>query len=320
MGKILLTIKGTEYDVTEFSKTHPGGKKILEKYNNMDVTREFYDFQHSKEAIEIMKTLSVEKTQKEKDLYLIHKILGITCIMSFVYRYYLGFTNQVVFEPNVISMFTMILHLSLNLSSFFFSIPRDRIPGKFSIWSEFRLHNLLFACRSCLTMAMNWFYIRYSIDKMKFTLYKCVLTISVLVLADAITYFYKTNATIQSPFWSDNYSLREKIHKFYYTVSQFEGTLSLFSTEIHTPFFMLIPIQVSSLLMTLVKKNIISPKLWNEFYFVSLFIPDLLYINNSIFVFQVLPLSIFCTWLRIKGVPKYVIWSIIISGIINFNL
>ncbi len=41
--KIIITIDNHKFDVTEYAHNHPGGKKILEKYNNKDATKAFND-------------------------------------------------------------------------------------------------------------------------------------------------------------------------------------------------------------------------------------------------------------------------------------
>lgn len=337
MSRILLTIENNLYDASEFSNIHPGGKRILEMNNGQDATENFYKFKHTNQAISIMKTLAVKPSVKpsnnqpivstkwsklftQEDKYFYHKILGLTCLISFLYRYYLGFLGERVFDSSYMSLFTAIIHLCLNITSFIFHIPKERIPEKPMIWKEFRIHNLLFVTRSCLAMISNWFYTKSLISKKNLLTFKIGLIFSIMILADITTYFFrdslkKESTTRTMPYWKECSSIREKIHKFYYAVSQFEATMACFSDEIHTPFFMLMPIQLSSFLMTLVRKNVISNKLWHELYFTSLFIPDILYIRNAIFVFQVFPLSIICTWLRMEGIPKYAIWYMIALSI-----
>ena len=41
MDKIIIYIDGYKFDVTEYAKDHPGGKKILTKYHKKDATTEF---------------------------------------------------------------------------------------------------------------------------------------------------------------------------------------------------------------------------------------------------------------------------------------
>ena len=39
--KIIIFIDNYKFDVTEYANIHPGGKKILQKYNNKDATKAF---------------------------------------------------------------------------------------------------------------------------------------------------------------------------------------------------------------------------------------------------------------------------------------
>ncbi len=40
-NKIIIFIDNYKFDVTEYAPTHPGGKKILQKYNHKDATKAF---------------------------------------------------------------------------------------------------------------------------------------------------------------------------------------------------------------------------------------------------------------------------------------
>jgi len=40
-NKIIIFIDDHKFDVTEYANTHPGGKKILQKYNKKDATKAF---------------------------------------------------------------------------------------------------------------------------------------------------------------------------------------------------------------------------------------------------------------------------------------
>jgi cytochrome b involved in lipid metabolism len=39
--KIIIFIDDYKFDITEYAHKHPGGKKILKKYNNKDATNAF---------------------------------------------------------------------------------------------------------------------------------------------------------------------------------------------------------------------------------------------------------------------------------------
>lgn len=49
-GTIAITIDGTLYDVTKFASRHPGGQRVLEKYNGKDATAAFNKVGHSDKA------------------------------------------------------------------------------------------------------------------------------------------------------------------------------------------------------------------------------------------------------------------------------
>ena len=40
-NKIIIFIDGYKFDVTKYAKSHPGGKQILQKYNNKNATNAF---------------------------------------------------------------------------------------------------------------------------------------------------------------------------------------------------------------------------------------------------------------------------------------
>jgi len=40
-NKIIIFLDGYKFDVTTYAEQHPGGKKILQKYNNKDATKAF---------------------------------------------------------------------------------------------------------------------------------------------------------------------------------------------------------------------------------------------------------------------------------------
>lgn len=41
MDEIIIIIDGYLFDVTEFSNSHPGGKRLLQKYHYKDATKDF---------------------------------------------------------------------------------------------------------------------------------------------------------------------------------------------------------------------------------------------------------------------------------------
>ncbi|CAB9517804.1 expressed unknown protein [Seminavis robusta] len=86
----------------------------------------------------------------------IHKILGVSCLVSFAYRYaHLGATDG-NFGPNFGTLCFILLHFSLHASSFIFDIPKKRIREGYRIWPEFRWHAMGFTSRSLAFMLLMW--------------------------------------------------------------------------------------------------------------------------------------------------------------------
>jgi len=63
-GKIQIVIDNKLLDVTKFAKTHPGGRQILENYNNCDATEYFYSI-HSTQSRKMLKNMPHTEVSKE---------------------------------------------------------------------------------------------------------------------------------------------------------------------------------------------------------------------------------------------------------------
>jgi len=64
--KIIITISGEQYDVTDFASSHPGGKEILVKFNGKDATEGFNIMKHSKSARKQAKTMKIQSDSAKK--------------------------------------------------------------------------------------------------------------------------------------------------------------------------------------------------------------------------------------------------------------
>ena len=58
--KIIVSFKGSTYDVTNFSKRHPGGKTVLVENNGKDIEQIMLDIGHSDNAYEILEKLKIQ--------------------------------------------------------------------------------------------------------------------------------------------------------------------------------------------------------------------------------------------------------------------
>ena len=50
MTKIITSISGKIYDLTEYIDNHPGGSDVISYYNGYDCTQDFIDVGHSEDA------------------------------------------------------------------------------------------------------------------------------------------------------------------------------------------------------------------------------------------------------------------------------
>lgn len=130
-----------------------------------------------------------QKLVTKEDSLSMHKILGVAVLGSMMVRLALFFQGDAdmgfVNYPEY-TVPTVLLHLMLNLSSFVFKIPPKRIASGYRIWPEYRLHSLVFACRSLSYILLYWYEIVYRNGKRLF-LADTILAMGTLVAADMAT-------------------------------------------------------------------------------------------------------------------------------------
>lgn len=210
----------------------------------------------------------------EHDKYHIHKTLGLFCLLNYNYRIFYKIKYGEMFFPyNIYSKIAIpIIHLSLSLSSLLFNVPLTRFTSKIIIWKELQLHNIIFTSRSATIMLYSLFsdniYGRFAI------------LISHHLLADYVSLKYKNNnkTTMRDiPYDIENKTL-SYILKKKYAISQLFATSSLLLSDnglYENAFMIMYPIQLSTFLSTLVRKNIINNNMWHLFYSLSLTLPVL---------------------------------------------
>jgi hypothetical protein len=91
-------------------------------------------------------------THEDKDF--IHKTLGISTLISFIYRYGYVYntTGSLGFTGEYVDWVTMIIHTLLAFSSILFRVPPKRIDDKpMVIYEEYRQHAMVFTAR-CLAV------------------------------------------------------------------------------------------------------------------------------------------------------------------------
>ena len=90
------------------------------------------------------------------DILHVHKLLGITCLVHFLYRYAWVWptTGTLGFAPE--SFWYVALHWLLSLSSLVFRVPVARTARQpTTIWKEYQLHAILFTTRCVVAFLIS---------------------------------------------------------------------------------------------------------------------------------------------------------------------
>jgi len=249
-----------------------------------------------------------------EDNLIIHKLLGISCLINFIYQfYYLMFYEYLPLASSKYKDLILTLHGLLSLSSFIFHVPKNRHKGLPMIYKEFRLHSIVFALRSVLcsfVYSHNFIYGKF-----------CNLLIInlTMILADISTIFYGADTkTMRGMPFGDKISETDKqLVTRMHSLQQFSATIYMF-LNFETAFVPLVAIQLAAFLMTLVRKSIIKELDWHRIYAITLWI--CIFAINTVdfknYIFMVFA-NFFVFWLRINyGVNKYIVWNTL--GIISF--
>jgi len=230
------------------------------------------------------------------DRFHLHKVLGFGCLFNFFLRIYwlVAFGSMYIYADSPISLLIPVAHLTLSLSSFIFHVPQTRLNSKIIIWKELQLHNMVFTSRSATIMLYSILCSRsLAASVYSYYLYqfgKFALVIAHHLLADYITARYNTNdkTTTRDINW-ENISERTKaVMKQYYAICQILAINALILTDnepygsgvVESAFLVMFPIQLSTFLMTLVRKSIISNISWHIFYGLSLLSPFFIIMNT----------------------------------------
>ena len=257
----------------------------------------------------------------------IHKYLGIFCLLNFIGRHY-----QMLFGDPAAGLGTkghpwfaiacLIPHLLLSLSSLIFeTVPKERVVGKPMIWQEFRVHNILFGARSVLSSLAAALAIKAGNGpKVRLAAIAfcgaCVLGAN--FGADIATAKLRTeenqSTTATMPYWEKCSIPTQLRFKGFYAYCQFMATLACLA--VGNPAWglsTLMAIQLASLLMTLVRKGLLSAKGYHYGYTFCLLVPWLVGIRSWLFTmtpeFPLLTMLGYLMYnLRQRGASKYSLW------------
>ena len=251
-----------------------------------------------------------QKLFTNHDKYHLHKLLGFGCLANFFLRIYwlVAYGSMYIYADSAYASLSAlaipVAHLTLSLSSFIFQVPLIRLNSKIIIWKELQLHNIIFTSRSATIMIYSVICARNNIGIIDtassassspeyYYLYqfgKFALIIAHHLLADYITLKYNMNekTTTRDINWENITDTSKVIIKKYYAICQILAINALILTDndrkgsgaIESAFLIMFPIQLSTFLMTLVRKSIISNISWHIFYGLSLLSPFLIVINT----------------------------------------
>lgn len=139
----------------------------------------------------LLRPANVHKLMTKEDGHFghIHKIIGTAALTHYGYRAYLLLTTgSMQFDSSMFTLYCIILHMVLSMSSFIFKIPNNRINSAPMIYPEFRLHSIIFAYRSLIVMLLMWASKRWDITLPLY--FRGVVILLTMVAADVVTNRY----------------------------------------------------------------------------------------------------------------------------------
>lgn len=242
------------------------------------------------------KDLDLKRLVTKEDSFHVHKLLGVLCLYSFVYRY--AFCWPLI-EYSAFDWATMGTHFALSLTAVQFTVPKKRTKKPLIVYEEYRLHAIVFTSRCFFVYAFR---------------HPFFVLIHHLA-ADFITLKHgkQGDTAVRS------IAVREGAHKYLSKLFSLYQFLAIGSHLFGPPsmaFNTLIAIQSSVFLMTLYKKKIIRGKTHLIVYSLCLILST--YHMFLAMKWKYLLLSTIAFLIRIN-IPnnKYILWfCIYVLGII----
>ena len=238
----------------------------------------------------------LRKLVTSHDRYHVHKVLGMACLLSFLYHYCLIWPRTGTLGA---STALLLLHVALSCSGLQFDVPSKRIEKwPTMIWEEYRLHAVIFSFRALVVASLDG-------------AARVVGIALVHLAADEVTRRWGKpgNTTVRGEH-ARLKSARTLWMTRSYAVYQY---LSLASHLVAAPnaamdlaYNSFIGVQSSAFCMTLHRKGIISWKGHALTYLVCIVI-------SAAFIVQSLPwwqtgLALSFGYARMLGAPKYPLW------------
>ena len=209
------------------------------------------------------------------DPYHVHKIFGLASLMNYILRIYYLFLYGSAFprhEPNVQAISCVLLHGILSASSLLLPLPSKRNFSSPMIWSEFRLHSIIFAMRHVIatifTLSNVWPDHKFADASMKLGLIILTIQCASLVTEKFGNREKRTTNSMPYPKWITE-DMQSGV-KDMYTRAQFGATKAIVLGDPTLSYFPLLGIQMAPLLMTLVRKGKIRSITYHRIYSLSL--------------------------------------------------
>lgn len=280
-----------------------------------------------KGAIAVERDSVTSRIFTKEDPYNVHKVLGFTVLSLYLYRIFVWIcqlqgpdSDWAGFRPDLWALASVLTVEGLQLSSFIFHVPKNRPLSGPMIWQEWRAHNLIFVSRLVFVFLCAWTINRYNAMAgwpLWAMMTLCQLSVFVQMrLADLATAWLRddTHETLVStmPYWEHCPKWVESMFRTWYSASQIYTTVTIIlaGPGMDLYFVMILPYQLYSVLMTFVRKGVISSRTCHVTYFWSLWqswICGFMLRSPRFFIqMQFLQILIYCT--RVYGLNKYVLW------------
>ena len=258
----------------------------------------------------MINTENLHKLSTKEDPYYLHKIFGAICFLNFAYQSFYVVLYHKSHIDNPVGCVLMGCHALLPISSLIFHIPAVRNRTGPMIYPEFRLHSIIFSLRSVVC-----FYLSYYQLNDFYKMLACFLTMMSADIASYTTNDDSEKTLIRTmPFDKDTpLELQQQQRIKYFQSSMQVGATLYMLGNTHTAFLTLYGIQLPAFLMTLVRKNIIKPNTWHQWYSILLIFNIYGYYTVPIshILKHILLFNLFIELRFVNRINKYYAWTFI---------
>ena len=190
-----------------------------------------------------------------EDKYNFHKTLGVSCLISYLYRFSQVGPTDMGFGTTPGTLISLCLHTSLSVSSLIFRIPHARIKSGYRIWPEYRIHSIVFACRSLSSMLLTW--LEMKLGREPNYLFNFAIVLLTITAADLGSI---SQGKIGTPGRSSTIQDLDAgpATRFFFSAMQFHATMGVMLgvRRYSTQFIYVWIIQFNAFLMTVRRKNL----------------------------------------------------------------